>query len=978
MSILRTKISASGRRRELSSLADRGFKTGDLVHLLDASGYLFRAYHALPPLTRASDGTPVGAVAGMSNMLYKMLGDLAGDQRPSHVVAVFDKGSYSFRNEIYPDYKANRPSPPEDLAIQFPLVREATAAFGLPVIEKEGYEADDIIATLAREAAQGGAKVVILSSDKDLMQLVDEQITLLDPMKNRPIGRDEVFEKFGVEPSKVIDVQALAGDSVDNVPGIPGIGIKTAASLIHEFGSLEVLLEHAGSIKQPKRRQSLIEHAENARVSKHLVTLRDDVPLDLDADQLRLHSFDPDKALLFCKKMEFRTLTKRIAEQHDVAEVVQAQVPAAHNIQAPAAHNIQAPAAQNAQGDMFQQAMVVEDPQLSRPLDAGVYTACFSLTEIENLVLRARAQGYVAVDTETDALDSVAAGLVGISLAVIPGQAMYIPLAHQHAKWKHQDVTQLPIETVRNVLSPLFADKNVIKIGQNIKYDLQVLKRHGMPITCYDDTMLMSYVLAAGRHPHGMDSLSVRYFDHRPISFEDVAGKGSKQVSFADVGLDAAVPYAAEDADITLRLWLKFRRDIMTARKKKVYETVERPLAEVIARMEMHGICVSRERLKELSNILEQQQSELSAEIYGLAEKEFNIGSPKQLGSVLFEDLGLPSPAKTKTGGYQTGSDVLEDLAIAGHVIAEKVLSWRQVAKLRSTYTEALQHFIKPITSRIHTSFSLSATSTGRLSSSDPNLQNIPIRTAMGRDIRTAFVPAEGFQLMSADYSQIELRLLAHIADIPALKDAFYQNQDIHAMTASEVFGVPLDGMDPMLRRQAKAINFGIIYGISPFGLARQLGIKNDMAKQYIDAYFAKFPGIKGYMEDTKEFARQHGYVETIFGRRVHTPAVMDKQPATRAFGERAAINAPIQGAAADIMKRAMIQLHQHSETDAPFLRMLLQVHDELIFEVAIGHEQEARRLVQHVMEHAHEPLVNLSVPLEVVCGIGPHWGAIH
>lgn len=897
-------------------------------------------------------------------MLNKMITELPEGERPSHMVAVFDKGSKSFRNDLYADYKANRPPAPEDLIPQFPLVRDAADAFGLPVVEKENFEADDIIATIARSAAADGARVVILSSDKDLMQLVDERISLLDPMKGKDISFEQVMEKFGVGPSRVIDVQALAGDSVDNVPGVPGIGIKTAAQLINDFGDLEQLLARADEIKQPKRRQSLIDHADAARISKKLVTLRDDVPLDLDAKDLELKDFDPERALSFCRIMEFRTLTNRIAKKHDVT------MPAVPD--------------RPRQADMFggeddvqAEAQIGEDPDLNRPVDAGHYEVVFSKERLGPILQKARDQGHICVDTETDALDAVGANLVGVALAVTPGQGYYLPLGHSAKSMERQDRSQMDLAEAQALLAPLLADPSVVKIGQNFKYDLQVLARHGMEVVAYDDTMLMSYVLAAGLHGHGMDLLAERHFGHKTIKFEDVAGKGAKQISFADVPLDQAITYAAEDADITLRLWRKLRAELVRAGKKSVYEHLERPMAGVLAKMESLGVAVDQARLNEISKKLAEIEVAHADRIHHMAGRDFNIGSPKQLGQVLFEEMGLPAPRKTKTGGYQTGSDILEELAAQGHEVAEEVLGWRQTSKLRSTYADALPGFIRP-SGRIHTSYSLASTTTGRLSSSDPNLQNIPIRSEAGRQIRTAFVPAEGYVLMSADYSQIELRLLAHIANIPELKQAFHDGIDIHAMTASEVFHVPVEGMDPMIRRQAKAINFGIIYGISAFGLARQLGIGNDEARRFIDAYFAKFPGIRDYMESTKALAREQGYVETIFGRRIHVPSVKEKQPAARAFGERAAINAPIQGAAADIIRRAMIQIDRVIPSMGFDLRMLLQVHDELVFEVPVGLEERAKEEVSKLMAGAALPLVTLSVPLEVECGFGTDWGAAH
>ena len=917
------------------------------VYLIDASGYIFRAFHALPPLTRPSDGLPVGALQGFCNMLWKLLEDLKGDERPTHFACVFDKGSYTFRNDMYAEYKANRPPAPEDLVPQFPLMRDAARAFGTPAIEMEGYEADDLIATYARQAEAAGARVTIVSSDKDLMQLVSEHISLLDTMKNRRISYEEVMDKFGVSPDKVIDVQSLAGDSVDNVPGAPGIGIKTAAQLINEYGDVETLLQRAEEIKQPKRRQTLIDHADNIRISRDLVTLKTDVPVDTPIEALKVDDPDPATLIAFLEGMEFRTITRRVKEQFE------------------------------AEGEI--------EPAAEREgLDTSAYDTVITEAALNEWVEKIRKAGIIAVDTETDALDSVSANLVGISIATGPNEACYIPVGHVSAPEGQLDFgdapkpDQLPLDTVIATLKPVLEDDGILKIGQNFKYDLAVFSRYGINVAPYDDTMLQSYVLHAGMHGHGMDELSERFLGHTPISFKDVCGSGKSQITFDRVTLDKATPYAAEDADVTLRLWNIFRPLLIQRQVKTVYERIERPLPAVISAMELEGIKVDRDALSRMSSDFSQRMAGFEAEAYELAGREFNLGSPKQLGEILFDEMALPGGKKTKTGAWSTDADKLEELAAAGHDLPQTIIQWRTLSKLKSTYADALQQAINPNTGRVHTSFSLAVAQTGRLSSTDPNLQNIPIRTEEGRKIREAFVAEPGNVLVSADYSQIELRLLAHIADIDALKTAFREGLDIHAMTASEMFDTPIEGMDPMVRRQAKAINFGIIYGISAYGLSNQLGIPQSEARDYIKAYFEKFPGIRKYMDDTKEFAKEHSFVQTIYGRKCWVQGIKAKNPAQRNFAERQAINAPIQGSAADIIKRAMIAMPSALSAAGLKGRMLLQVHDELIFECPEAEAQQLISTVRGVMESATAPSLKLSVPLEVEAQAALNWAEAH
>ena len=948
-------------------------KKSDHLYLVDGSGYIFRAFHALPPLTRKSDKLPVGAVAGFCNMLVRLMDDMAAEESPTHLAVIFDASGKTFRNDIYPEYKANRDAPPEDLVPQFPLVREAVKAFGIPSVELKGYEADDLIAAYTHAATQSGARVSIVSSDKDLMQLVTDRVNMIDTMKDKKIGPAEVLEKFEVGPERVIDVQSLAGDSVDNVPGVPGIGIKTAALLINEYGDLETLLARAEEIKQNKRRENLIEFADQARISRELVTLRTDTPLPIELAEMGLTPPEAGTLMGFLKAMEFNTLTQRVGKRYDIR---------ADDYEA--SPELAAKSSSRASGGAVSQSAASDLPPVATdmpPIDAAAYECVTDMAALDGWIDDAMTAGHVAIDTETDGLDAVNCRLVGISLATRPGHACYIPLAHGASDGLalNDDMPpQLAEADVLKRLSPLLQDASIMKILQNAKFDLQVLGQRKIEVYPIEDTMLMSYALAAGQRGHGMDELSELYLGHKPISIKELLGTGKSQITFDQVPLEKATPYAAEDADITFRLWQMMRAELVRDGVVSVYQTTEKPLVPVIVEMEKNGIAVDRNVLSRLSGEFAQKMAAMEDDIYKLAGENFNIASPKQLGDILFDKMGLSGGKKTKTGAWGTGADVLEGLAAEGHDLAAKVLEWRGLAKLKSTYTDALPEFINAKTGRIHTSYSLASTTTGRLASSDPNLQNIPIRTEDGRRIRTAFVAEQGNLLVSADYSQIELRLLAHIADIDSLRQAFADGQDIHAMTASEMFGVPLADMTSETRRRAKAINFGIIYGISAFGLANQLGISRGEASAYIKAYFEKFPGIKDYMEAVKQEAHAQGYVSTLFGRRIYLREIDSKIPARRAFAERAAINAPIQGTAADIIRRAMIAMPTVLTKKSPKSRMLLQVHDELIFEAP---ESETDKLIQHVrevMQNACRTRLSLSVPLVVEAQAAKNWDEAH
>ncbi len=1003
-------------------------KNGDHLFLVDGSGFIFRAFHAIPPLNRKSDGLPVNAVAGFCNMLWKLLTDARDTSvgvTPTHLAVIFDYSSKTFRNGLYDQYKANRTAPPEDLIPQFGLIRHATRAFNLPCIEKEGYEADDLIATYARLAEEAGADVTIVSSDKDLMQLVTPKVSMYDSMKDKQITVPDVIEKWGVPPEKMIDLQAMTGDSTDNVPGIPGIGPKTAAQLLEEYGDLDTLLARAGEIKQQKRRESIIANADLARLSRELVTLKKDTPLDVPPEDFRLDSQDGPKLIAFLKAMEFTTLTRRVAAATDTdAEAIEpAHVPVEWGAQAHGPDldvgeaggpppSPQSSSATPPRGNAARAAVSFlssgQDADTTGATPTGLaearaayfgkaafdhsgYLTIRDLDTLERWISDAREAGLVGFDTQATSSDAMRADLVGFSLAVAdyandPSgsriRAAYVPLAHKSGV---SDLlgggpvdSQVPVREALSRLKELLEDPSVLKVGQNLKYGYLVMKRHGIAMRSFDDTMLMSYVLDAGNGAHGMDSLAERWLGHTPIAYKDVTGTGRSSLTFDFVDIDKATTYAAEDADIALRLWHVLKPRLSAKGLTRVYERLERPLISVLAGMEERGITVDRQILSRLSGELAQGAAALEDEIYRLAGETFTIGSPKQLGDILFGKMGLPGGSKTKTGQWSTSAQVLEDLAAAGHDLPRKIVDWRQLTKLKSTYTDALPGFVHPETKRVHTCFAMAATTTGRLSSSDPNLQNIPIRTGEGRKIRTAFVATPGHKLVSADYSQIELRVLAHVADIPQLRQAFADGVDIHAMTASEMFGVPVDGMPSEIRRRAKAINFGIIYGISAFGLANQLSIERSEAGDYIKRYFERFPGIRDYMENTKAFARDNGYVETIFGRRAHYPDIRSSNPSMRAFNERASINAPIQGSAADIIRRAMVKMEPALEAAKLSARMLLQVHDELIFEVEDGEIERTIPVIISVMENAAMPALDMRVPLKVDARAAHNWDEAH
>ncbi|CAH2600940.1 DNA polymerase I [Rhodovastum atsumiense] len=921
--------------------------------LIDGSGFIFRAFHALPPMTRP-DGTPVNAVFGFTNMLAKLVKEHVG----THLAVIFDAGRITFRNELYDLYKAQRPEPPEELRPQFALVRDATAAFGVPAIELAGWEADDLIASYARCVREAGGRATIVSSDKDLMQLIRPGVDMLDPIKQKPIGPAEVMEKWGVAPEKLVEVQALMGDAVDNVPGVPGIGPKTAAQLVTEYGDLEAVLAAAPGMKASKKRDSLIAHAEAARLSRRLVELRADAPLPTPLEALVVRQPDRDRLATWLREQGFRSTVVRLGLED----------------QAPAAMAPPPTAAPRTAG----QGMLAfaETPASPVPVPAGgpgaaygPYETVTTLAALQSWIAEATAAGVVALDTETDGLDAMRAALVGFSLATAPGRACYVPLRHEGV------AEQVPVAEAIAALAPLLVDAGVLKVFQNAKFDMMILARAGAPLAApLDDSMLISYAQEAGRHGHGMDELALLHLQHSCISYDSVTGTGRARVPFTQVPLERATPYAAEDADVTLRLWRTLRPELRVTKSLALYEQVERRLIPVLLEMERAGVKVDADDLRAMSKDFEARMATMEAEIHRLAGSAFNVGSPKQLGEVLFDHMQLPGGKRMKTGAWGTDSSVLQGLAEKGHELPARVLEWRQLQKLKSTYADALVGQINPETGRVHTSFAMAITSTGRLSSTDPNLQNIPIRTEEGSRIRRAFVAETGNVLISADYSQIELRLLAHVADIPALKESFAAGEDIHARTASEVFGIPMAGMDPMTRRRAKAINFGIIYGISAFGLGRQLGIEPGEARAYIDAYFARYPGIRAYMEKTKEEARIAGYVTTPFGRRCWIPGIDEKNGMRRAYAERQAINAPLQGGAADIIKRAMVRLPAALREAGLCARLLLQVHDELLFEAPQAEAEATARLAREVMEAA----ATLSVPLVVETGIGRSWAEAH
>ncbi|MBT3885672.1 MAG: DNA polymerase I [Rhodospirillaceae bacterium] len=933
------------------------------VFLIDGSGFIFRAFYGIKADMSRADGTPTNAVYGFTQMLLKMVDDTDAD----YIAVVFDRARKTFRSDIYPEYKAHRPPPPDELIPQFDLVREATQAMNIAMVDMDGFEADDLIATYARQAVAVGADVTVVSSDKDLMQLVGPKVKMFDAMKNKEIGPDQVREKFGVGPDRVIDVQALAGDSSDNVPGVQGIGIKTAAQLVEEYGDLDGILARAEEIKQPKRRQVLIDQADMARVSRELVTLRDDVPVEVPLENFKTREIDPEKLLGFLQQQEFKSLIARMESRFGI----EAPAPAAPA--APTSAPSDEPAAEDAPAASFSGETEYELVQDKARLQAWIDEA----TSV----------GVLAVDTETTSLNAMRAELVGISLSIEPGKACYIPVAHSEPEVQasldlggdsgggsKSAIKQIKRDEAIKMLKPLLEDAGVLKIGHNMKYDAKIFAHYGIEVAPIDDTMLLSYVLEGGLHGHGMDDLAELHLGHQTIKFKDVAGTGKAQVTFDKVPLDTALDYAAEDADITLRLYRMLKPRLAREHMVSIYEVMERPLVGVLKQMESNGICVDAKMLKSLSADFANRLGDLAVDIHKLAGREFNIASPKQLGEILFDEMGLEGAKKTKTGAYGTGADVLETLAAEGHDLPARVLEWRQLAKLKSTYTDSLVEDINPATGRVHTNYGQAIASTGRLSSNDPNLQNIPVRSEEGRKIRQAFVAADGHVLLSADYSQIELRLLAHVAKIDVLIDAFKSGEDIHALTASQVFGVPIDGMDPMVRRQAKAINFGIIYGISAFGLARQLSIGRGEASDYIKAYFQRYPGIRDYMDRTKEDARENGFVTTLYGRKCHTPGIANTNSAHRSFAERAAINAPIQGGAADIIKRAMIKLPGALDGAGLNALMLLQVHDELIFEVPEAELDTTKGLVKEVMES----VAHLDVPLIVDTGHGANWDEAH
>ena len=913
----------------------------DHFYLIDGSGYIFRAYYALPPLSRKSDGLPTGAVSGFCSMLFKLLEDSKSNQnlqKPTHFAVIFDSARKTFRNEIYSDYKANRAEAPEDLAPQFEYIRKSVLAFNLPSVELLNYEADDLIATYVEKILKKGAKVTIVSSDKDLMQLYKKNVRIYDPMKNKFISEDDVFKKFGVNPNKVIDVQALAGDSSDNVPGVPGIGVKTAAELINKYGNLEKLLQSAHEIKQNKRRETLIENKEKALISKKLVTLKDDVPVDRNLEEFKLRDIDKDKLYQFLREMEFNRLLS---------------------------------SAISAYGEPNLSSINQEEKSLNKiTIEKKAYHLISKVEQIDEWIKEAEDTGEVAVDTETTSLDPHQADLVGISLSPKIGKACYIPVGHKSKKC-------LDKKLVLKKLKPLLEDPSIKKIGQNIKFDFILLFKHGVNLNSIEDTMLMSYVLDAGKNRHNMDTLSEIHLNHKTISFKDLVGTGKKEINFSEVDVEKAKDYAAEDADITFRLYKKFFKSLKEEKMINIYEFFEKPMIKILAFMEIEGIKIDSKFLKILSSKFEKKIQKIQKEVFKISNKEFNIASPKQLGEILYNDLKIADLKKTKKGGFATSASVLEDLAFKGHKFPQLILDWRQVSKLKNTYSDSLPEHINPKTKRVHTSFLLAATTTGRLASSDPNLQNIPIKSEDGRDIRKSFIAEKDHVLISADYNQIEMRILADLADVKELKKAFKKNEDIHSLTASQIFNTDIKKVNDDQRRKAKAINFGIIYGISQYGLAKQINVSNYEAEKFLNSYFAKFPEIKVYMDQTIKFCRKSGYVNNIFGRRSHFININDKNYNVRNFQERAAINAPIQGSAAEIMRLAMIRLDKKLINQKT--KMLLQIHDELIFET---HKDEAKRISKIIIEEmssvAKSDQHSFSIPLTVDLNTGENWGTLH
>jgi len=990
-------------------IASRPLKKGDHLFLVDGSGYIFRAYHAIRFEPRAPDGTHVNAVYGFCNMLWKLLKEMKPEERPTHLAVVFDKSEQTFRTAMFKDYKAHRPPPPDDLIPQFPLIREAVRAFEIPCLEQVGYEADDLIATYARIACEAGATATIVSSDKDLMQLVNDCVIMYDTMKDVRVGIREVIEKFGVPPAKVIEVQALIGDSTDNVPGVPGIGVKTAAQLIVEYGDLETLLQRAGEIKQEKRRQALIDNAEAARISKKLVTLDDRVPLEVPVENLTVHEPDYSRLITFLKAMGFKTLMQRVAEKGgvDASQIDAASQPATAPDRAmgpmPAPSGRTGGQGQLPLGAPPRKAAAGATPDSSpltpislaerrlealraTRLDAAKYETITTNERLQHWIARAYDAGLLALKTETSSLDPMQAALCGLALAVASNEAAYLPLGHREANEGETtglfaaklSAGQIAEQQALDALKVVLEDESVVKIGHDVKRDWLVLARRGIRLGATDDTMLISYVLDAGKGSHDMDSVATRYLGRSPSRFKDVKNKDRALFTPEATPIARTAAYATEDADVTLRLWQALKPRMAAEKVTSVYETLERPMPRVLACMEERGISVNPAVLTQLSNDFGKKQSALEQEINKIAGTQINPGSPKQLGDILFGQMGLPGGTRTKTGQWSTGARALEELAEQGHKLPQVILDWRQVSKLRSTYTEALPNYVNPKTHRVHTNYALASTSTGRLSSSEPNLQNIPIRTEDGRKIRRAFVAAPGKKLVSADYSQIELRLLSEVANVPTLRKAFQDGVDIHAMTASEMFGVPVKDMPPDIRRRAKAINFGIIYGISAFGLAAQLGIDGKEAGVYIKKYFERFPGIRDYMDETREFCREHGYVLTLFARKCHYPDIRSSNPSIRSFNERAAINARLQGSAADIIRRAMIRIEPELKKDRLNAQMLLQVHDELIFEVPESEIDRTIPVIKSVMQSAPDPAVVLHVPLQVDARAADNWDEAH
>ncbi len=1005
-----SKASPTTAAKPAKPVADKAPGKGDHVFLVDGSSYIFRAYHALPPLNRKSDGLQVNAVLGFCNMLWKLLRDMPADNRPTHLAIVFDKSEVTFRNKIYPEYKAHRPPAPDDLIPQFALIRAAVRAFDLPCLEQSGFEADDLIATYVRQACERGATATIVSSDKDLMQLVTDGVIMYDTMKDRRIGIPEVIEKFGVPPEKVVEVQALAGDSTDNVPGVPGIGVKTAAQLITEYGDLEQLLKRAGEIKQPKRREALIENAEKARISRQLVLLDDKVELEVPLEDLAVHEPDARKLIAFLKAMEFSALTRRVAEYSHIEpadiepdELLKsgagngstAELPSPTDAPAaPAPTKATKPAGPNTSGKEDKAAGPKGSPvslaaaraEAARkvPVDRTKYQTIRSLDQLNALIARIHDVGYVAVEAKADSIDPMQAEISGIALALAPNDACYVPFGHKQAGGgaglfdAGLAPDQVKLADALQVLRPALESQGILKIGFNIKFGAVIFAQHGISLRNFDDAQLMSYALDAGRNAHGLDALAERWLGHATMTYGELTGSGKNKLAFDQVAIDRATAYSAEDADVILRLWRVLRPRLAAEHMTTVYETLERPLVAVLARMERRGISIDRQVLSRLSGEFAQTAARVEAELQALAGEPINVGSPKQIGDIIFGKMGIPGGTKTKTGAWSTSAQILDDLAEQGYEFPKKILEWRQVSKLKSTYTDALPAYVNPQTRRVHTTYALAATTTGRLSSNEPNLQNIPIRTEDGRKIRRAFIATPGHKLVSADYSQIELRLLAEIADIPVLKQAFHDGLDIHAMTASEMFGVPIKDMPSEVRRRAKAINFGIIYGISAFGLANQLGIAREEASAYIRKYFERFPGIRAYMDETKESCRRNGYVTTLFGRKCHYPDIKASNASIRAFNERAAINARLQGTAADIIRRAMIRIEDALAEKKLSAQMLLQVHDELIFEVPDEQVAATLPVVQHVMQDAPFPAVLLSVPLHVDARAADNWDEAH